>query len=415
MRKSVMRYLGIVLLILLAGGFASTKTCKAASAEVELTADTTDINVGDSVFVYINIKSDELFTDFEAYLSYDSDILEYQSGANIITGSSGFLKISDMGYMEGTNTRKYTLKFEALKAGTSKIAFSDRVVVYDYETGLEMSVSSNVLTLEVKAQETASTNANLKSLKILPSELEPAFDTNIFEYNVKVDYEIETLIINALPEDPKATVSISGNDSLKEGENKIRITVLAESGAVIEYTINVFREYAPKEVTPTEAPILTPETEHGIFELAKIDSEIYAIYSGRYKLVEPASDVMIPEGYIKTKLIISDISITAYSPKNDMESDFLLLYAENEFGESGFYKYDRLEKTLQRYVPENAKEIQAPTEDLTNDIMKSEEYRSNINKAAVVIAILSVLCALMVVVMIVMFLKLKGYKEDDLD
>jgi hypothetical protein len=415
MKNKMKQFAGVLFLLLIAGSFLTAKPCLAASAEVELSSDTAEVTIGDNIFVYINIKSESSFGDFEANLTYDDDILEYRGGASVITGSSGFLKISDMGITEGSTTRKYTLKFEALQVGMCEISFSGRAIVYDFETGYDMSVSSNVLTLDVKAAETASNNANLKSLKISSVELTPAFDKNILEYNVNVGFETEKLIINALTEDGKATVSISGNDLLKEGENKVVVTVLAESGDVIEYTINVFRESAPADGTPSGEPVISPGASHGLFEVVEIDGEKYAVYSGRYKLIEPDSEVVIPNGYIETKIIVSGISITAYSPENNFESEFLLIYAMNEFGEEGYYQYDRIEKTLQRYVTNTV--IGNDNTDITNteDYVSSQEYRNNLNKAAIVIALLSALSVLLIIVVIRLFFRIKGYKEDDLD
>lgn len=413
--KKIKQFAVILLLILIAGGFVTSKPCLAASAEVELSSDNDKVTIGDNIVVYININSESSFGDFEANLTYDDDILEYQGGAPVITGSSGFLKISDMGITEGTTTRKYTLKFEALQVGMCDISFSDRSIVYDFETGYEMSVSSNVLTLEVNAAETASINANLKSLKISPVELAPAFDKSILVYDINVGYETENLIINALPEDAKATVSISGNDLLKEGKNKVIVTVLAESGDDIEYTINVFRENAPVISTPSPEPVISPGASQGLFEVTEIDGEKYAIYSGKYKLIEPGSEVLTPNGYIETRIIVSGNSIAAYSPEDDFESEFLLIYAMNEFGEEGYYQYDRIEKTLQRYVTDNS--INYDNSDITDtdDYVSSQEYRDNLNKAAIVIAVLSALCVLLILVVIRLFFRIKDYKEDELD
>lgn len=414
MKKWIKKYIGIFLLFFIVGGIFTANSVQAASAEVEISADSTEVMVGEDFFVYIRINSDSLFEEFEANLTYDDEILEYTEGASVITGSSGYLKISDFNMDEGTQSRKYTLKFHALKAGVTEISFPQNIMVYEYETGDEMSVSSYDLTIEVKPEVTASDNAFLKSLKISPSVLTPEFNKNVYEYSTQVTAEVEKLVINALPEDEKATIKISGNDSLKEGENKIIISVLAESGDIIEYTINAFRE-SSKNSEETKDPVIEPGTTQSLFEVIRLDGEIYAIYNGKYKLVEPGADVEIPKGYIKTKAIISDISINAYYPENDLENEFFLIYAENAFGERGFYQYDRIEKTMQRFVPENSKGSNNVIIPETEESMQPEKYRANLTKAAIVIAVLSVICALLIVVLIRLYMKLKGYKTDDLD
>lgn len=415
MRK-IEKYVRVLLFALLAGIFFTAKPVQAASAEIEIAADTKEVTAGDDFFVYIRITSDTMFGDFEANLTYDDEQIEYIDGASVITGSSGFLKISDFGLAEGNTNRKYTLKFHAVKPGTVEISFPGRAMVYDFETSDEMSVSSNVLTLEVKAAETASQNAYLKSLKTSPSQLTPEFNKTVYEYSTEVASDVSKLVIDALPEDEKATIKISGNDLLKEGENKIIVTVLAESGDVIEYTIKVMRAVAPESETPEE-PTIAPGKSQSLFEVVRLDGEVYAVYSGKYKLVTPGSDVAVPEGFVKGEAILSDISVTAYFPEEFMEnrnSDFYLIYAENEFGEKGFYLYDKIEKTLQRYAPENFKGSNAAgTEE--NESVQAKEYHANLTKAAVVIAILAVLIALLLFAFIRLYMKQKGYKEEDLD
>ncbi|MDF2486000.1 MAG: hypothetical protein K0R46_2168 [Herbinix sp.] len=413
MRMQIKRYIGACLLFFLAGGMIMTKTAFAASAEVELSTDQTQVTVGDEFFVTINIASQTQFGDFEGSLTYDDEILEYQGGASQIKGSSGFLAISDMGNTEGDTKRKYTMEFEASQVGICTITFSDRAVVYEVE-GAEMSVSSNTLTINVVAPETASSNTKLSSLKISPSVLIPEFNTDTYDYSTQVDAETMQLFIVALPEDDKASVSISGNSALVEGENKIVISVLAESGDVIEYNINAMKEVAPV-ITEIPEDVLLPDTIHGNFTVERIDGDKYAVYSGQYKLLEPASDVIIPAGYVKTKLIISDISFTVFYPENNMESDYLLIYAENELGETGFYRYDKIERTLQRYVPGTDNAVSGAADTNATDLITSVEYRTNLTKAAIVIGILCALCALLIALCIRFFIKSRGFKEDELD
>ncbi len=404
MRHSILA----ILLAIVASTFL-TRPAYGASAEVKLSSDAMEVTLGDEFFVYVTVTSSTQFGDFEANITYDSDILEYQSGASQVKGSDGFLRINDQGVTKGATQRKYTMKFEATAVGICEFSFSGNVMVYDYESGAAMSVSSDTLTINVKAPVTASSNAKLKSLQITTGQLTPEFNPDTLEYSTQVPYDTTQLVIVALAEDDKSTVKISGNDSLKEGENKISITVLAESGANIEYIINVNRDAAPVEVTPE------PEAEpKSSFEVLQLEDGTYAVYSGRYKLLEASPELEIPEGYIKTKLNISNISITAFSPKDNISSEFLLLYAENEAGETGFYRYDRVEKTLQRYKPEKVA-VPMNTVQLPQESMTKAEYESGIMKAGIVIAILTALSALLLILIIRMYMKLRGYRDDELD
>ena len=419
MNYRMKRYIGIFLLAVLCGTTITARPVLAASAEVELTADLVQVNLGEEFFVYVNISSQTQFGDFEGSITYDEDILEYQGGASKIKGSGGYLTISDLGNTQGDTKRKYTMKFEASQVGICKIAFHDRAIVYELE-GSEMSVSNNVLTINVVAPETASDNASLKSLKVSPSVLTPEFDARVYNYTAEVDSATEQLVIVALPENEKASVTITGNEALTEGENKIVISVLAESGNVIEYSINAMKAAAPDIPGATEEGLpleeeLTPGADTRKFEIVKWNGDKYAVYSGQYKLLEPDIGTEIPQGYVKTKLIISDLSVTAFYPQGDMESEFLLIYAENQMGEAGFYRYDRIERTLQRYTGEEKITVEETPQTEGEDRITYEKYRANLTQAAIVIALLSAFCILFLVICVRLFLKAKGYKEDDLE
>ncbi|MBH1939293.1 cadherin-like beta sandwich domain-containing protein [Mobilitalea sibirica] len=412
--KKIKKYLMLVLLLVIFGNHINIQAVQAASAELQIYTDVEEVHVGENLFVYITINSETMFGDFEAYLTYNEEVLEYISGASVITGGSGYLKISDVNTSEAGYSRKYTLKFETLKVGSSEITFDD-AIVYEYESGMGMAVSIKDLEVSVKAAQTASDNAFLGSLKISPSNLSPDFDKNTFTYETMVSHTVDRLVVEAVPEDEKSIVKISGNDSFIEGENKVIVTVLAESGANIEYTINVIRETAPVEEDNTEGGIITPGTKHGSFAVARLEDELFIVYNGRYKLIEPDSEVKIPSGYKRTQIIISDIAISAYTPEDNLDSEFLLIYAMNEMEEKGFYRYDRHERTLQRYVAEGSQGFEPNTDTNIDEIIRSDEYQSNLNKAAVIIGLLSALSVLLLIISIRLFMKSRGYRDDDLD
>ncbi|MDD4112386.1 MAG: cadherin-like beta sandwich domain-containing protein [Herbinix sp.] len=398
----------IFCLFFILGGFLNINYVSAASANIEITTDNSQVAVGDTVLVYINISSDSMFGDIEANLIYDEDTLEYKSSVSFITGSSGFLKIADINISEGADNRKYALEFQALKVGKTNIEFSGPVMIYDYESELPMSVFFDSIELEVKAAHTASDNAFLSSLKTSPTSISPDFDKNLFEYSTNVDYDVNRLVVEAIPEDDKATIRVEGNDFLEEGENKVIVSVIAEAGNIIEYTIDVMKEIAPEEGAYT-SPI-TPDKKHGSFEVVRVEGELFAIYGGKYKVMELPADVKIPTGYIKTKIIISGVSIPVLASEQ-LDNEFLLIYAENELGEAGLYSFDKEEKTMQRYRT-ILDPITEQIDEIDEELMNSKQYRSKLNIAAIIIALLSALCAVFVILSIRLFMKLKGYGED---
>lgn len=79
----------------------------------------------------------------------------------------------------------------------------------------------------------------LKSLEIKGYELEPTFNPETKNYSITLNEEDEELEIEAIPEDDKAEVNISGNENFKIGNNIVKITVTAEDGTVRFYNITV--------------------------------------------------------------------------------------------------------------------------------------------------------------------------------
>ena len=93
-----------------------------------------------------------------------------------------------------------------------------------------------------------SNNANLISLVLDVEGLSPEFNKDVIEYYLVVGLETEEIKVDAIAEDAKATVAISGNKNLEEGENKLQIVVKAEDGTTKVYTIMVIRSNEAEEM-----------------------------------------------------------------------------------------------------------------------------------------------------------------------
>lgn len=88
----------------------------------------------------------------------------------------------------------------------------------------------------------ASSDTTLKSLTIEPSGSGLVKDTeNNGIYRVRVDNNVTSVKVNAIPNSSSATVSIEGNDNLAVGTNKVTVNVTAENGEISSYTIYVRR------------------------------------------------------------------------------------------------------------------------------------------------------------------------------
>ena len=73
-------------------------------------------------------------------------------------------------------------------------------------------------------------NANLKSLEIEGYQLNPAFNTNTIEYLITYTGNVESLKINAVPENDKSKVIVSGNNDFNSKYHTVIIKVTAPNG-----------------------------------------------------------------------------------------------------------------------------------------------------------------------------------------
>ena len=89
-----------------------------------------------------------------------------------------------------------------------------------------------------------SKNLYLSSLSIEGLELSPAFSKDVFSYETTIDMDendLSKVIVNAEAENSNATIEITGNTDLKEGENTINIIVKSPDSSeqtVYQITVN---------------------------------------------------------------------------------------------------------------------------------------------------------------------------------
>jgi len=79
----------------------------------------------------------------------------------------------------------------------------------------------------------------LKSLAIEGLELNREFNKDALEYGITISEDTENLKVLAESEDENSTVTITGNESLKVGNNNILIEVKAENEEIRTYSITV--------------------------------------------------------------------------------------------------------------------------------------------------------------------------------
>ena len=88
----------------------------------------------------------------------------------------------------------------------------------------------------------------LSSLKLSEGKID--FESNVFDYNVTVGYDVTNVVATVELENDTDTVDIKGGESLEVGANELTITVTSSDGSVSNvYTIYIIKKEADTDIS----------------------------------------------------------------------------------------------------------------------------------------------------------------------
>lgn len=288
-----------------------TITVDAASANVKVTTNKSQVVVGNTFTVTTKISGSDLGS-WQWTLSYDTKKFKLVSGGNIFF-------FSESG--ENQKTKTWTLKAIAKGSGNITVkaagAFS-----YKNESAIKVTTNSKTVKVITQAELEASYSKdnNLKSLSIDGLKLEPSFNKDTTDYKVTAESNTTEIKINAALSDSKASLSGTGTFKVTEGENKFTITVEAENGSVKKYNI-LINVTDPNPIT------------------AKINDKDYTV-------VKRESNLIKPEDYEKKEITINDQKVPAFY--NEV-NNFTLVGLKNAEGDISLFLYDSETNTFSEY------------------------------------------------------------------
>lgn len=412
------RWLLAAWLLVAIGVFFRTSQARAYSATLTFSSDQAEYVVGDEIVVTVTVNSSAVLGHVRASIYYDGNAAEFVKGCQYIKEDGGILTLED-NKSKPKETKTYQMIFRAVSEGTTQVMLSSAATLLGADES-EMSVSANRLSLIVnEAPESVEEELELESLDTEYGELTPAFDEDVTDYQLQVDADVETVNFNAVPKSEYAYVSITGNQELSKGSNTVKINVLGSNGAAKTYTVLVNRgEEKQKEEDPlleTDAQKEEKQEKQQADELKKRSFQIIqkngktVMYpAGAYTIMKcPEED--IPDGYIQTELLLNGVTVPAYVREGHQEDEFLLVYASHK-KKTSFYRYDRMEKTLQRMENEqSAKSVDKTTQGTTGDT--NSVIASNEEKISIVILVMSGGIFLLLIVIVMLIFRTKGEKE----
>ena len=140
-----------------------------------------------------------------------------------------------------------------------------------------------------------SSDVTLSSLKIDGYTL--VFDTNVKEYTVLLK-DTKLLNIVAIPNNEGATVEVVNPGAYQTGNNVIKVKVIAENGAVEEYTINAV---LAKEVKAQKVTCEKSDCSHGLVMLVSILGTLLVCIGAFFGFAK-AGYIKVKTSATKTKL-----------------------------------------------------------------------------------------------------------------
>lgn len=187
---------------------AGSYTCSDKyDAKIISTKDTINLNTKGSIYVEDDSIKEDLKYDVSYKVDGDTRIVD-------ITNNKG--KASILGKMVGNVNISVTVNF--LDNSNNQLG------------SCNVDVPINVISNEV----------TLKSLTIDKYDLSNVFRSDLYEYNIELPYDVEKIIIDAIPTNSEAVISGTGERYLNEGKQSFKVLVKHNNDGA-SYTINVNR------------------------------------------------------------------------------------------------------------------------------------------------------------------------------
>ena len=235
--KQKIKFLAITICLFL----FSSLNVKAANLSFN---SSSSVRIGNKVEVILAIGDlgEDQVSGINGKLNFDSNYLEFVNAQNMAPFAIRYK--SDVQLIAGfaigdnivnsSNLMKFT--FQTKKEGTTTISLTNIKVTDANSTPIAINSPSKSITITPPP----STNANLSNLTISPGTIN--FNKNTTSYNIDVDSNITSIIVNASAEDAGAKVSGTGTKNLNYGKNTINVVVTAPSGDKKTYTLTVNRK-----------------------------------------------------------------------------------------------------------------------------------------------------------------------------
>lgn len=220
-----------------------------AENNLKINADKENINLNENFKIYVNVGNINV-ASYTLNIYFDTTKVEYVSGSdntNVINNRIINIWYDETGGKNIKNNQEIAVfEFKAKETGTASFYLSgelfdnnaNRIQVNNSYTNISISEENKNTKISENINQT--NNSMLKIMRLDKEGITPEFSPDIKEYYFTTDLSTNSLNITAIPEAENSKVSITGNENLKEGLNKILIEVTSSDNTSRSvYVINV--------------------------------------------------------------------------------------------------------------------------------------------------------------------------------
>lgn len=238
--KNVIRTILRAGFLLLAGCFLSIgMEAQAAGEKARFGSESYEWKLGEACSIGVYVQSEQNIDSAEMYVSYDKEMLEYQSGGEL--AEEGLVKVTVSS--AGTTEYKEMLQFVPKLSGGTQVTVKD-IVIRNY-AGEETPAEAVSVPVNIAIED----GCALQGIQVNGQPVQE-FSPKTTQYAIEVGAEVTEAQIVTAPSDIAVEV---GNTSLVPGENLIHIITANGAGKKARYSLNISKpEEEVQEVVQSE-------------------------------------------------------------------------------------------------------------------------------------------------------------------
>ena len=325
--------------------------------------------VGEMVEVQCVVRSTSgTMGSVEVNLSYDSAALRFQSGDGVTDNGNGSLTCEGTG---GSAEISFTVEFQALTEGETKVTVASTAITDTNGATLTMDHGNSTVKIaegdpsKITDGDAAATTTSAEDMQVEVNGVTYTLTDNFADADIPSGYS-------------RTQMPLDGQDRqmVTNDINSIYLAYLTDADLIGDFFL-----YNEEDAT------FAPYEEITISDTTSI------------VVLSDTSKVELPATYQEAKLTLNEKEFPVWQ---DTENDgYYVLYAMNNNGEEGYYRYDSNENTYQKFEPE-AVETEEDTADDSSLLGKIKSFiEENLALAVLVVGLGAILLFLILIILAV--------------